>query len=337
MVKNVCAYTQGELSPSTRFRLVQYLSAFENAGYSISLQHAKTSAFPPAETLKRPAWLVSELAHRAKQVLSCKDTFHFLQREMISTLPTFEALLKGVKLFDVDDAIFLNRRGVAARTIAKRVDAVICGNSYLADYFSKYNKNIYIVPTAVDNTRFVPKVSENTQKYLGWSGSSSGFIFLYAIQSELNQFLKLHPDFKLLISSDKQPLFNDIPRSRIEYRKWSVETEVQDIQDMTIGIMPLDNNPWSLGKCSYKMLLYMACGVPCVVSDLGNNSEVLSKGNVGLGVKKTHEWAKTLSELASTPTLMCAMSESAPQVVAQHYSVTAVSSLLLNIFAEYYQ
>ncbi|QBL09812.1 glycosyltransferase [Rheinheimera sp. D18] len=337
MTKNICAHTQGEFSPSTRFRLLQYLPAFEKAGYQVSLNHAKVSAFPPAQTFKRPAWLASELVHRAKQLLNNESHFHFIQREMISTLPTFEPFVKGVKLFDVDDAIFLNRKGFAAKKIAEHVDAVICGNEFLADYFSKYNSQIHIVPTAVDNSRFVPSMLKGSKNYIGWSGSSSGFVFLYAIQEQLNGFLKRHPDYKLLICSDRKPDFTSIPECKIEYRKWSVATEVADIQDMAIGIMPLDSNPWSLGKCSYKMLLYMACGVPCVVSSIGNNNEVLAKGRVGVGVDNPLDWATTLHELVMQPMLMDLMAKTGPQVIDAHYSVTSVSTQLIDIFAKYYQ
>lgn len=337
MTKNICAYTQGEFSPSTRFRLLQYLPAFEKAGYHVNLNHAKVSAFPPVQTVRRPAWLLSELIHRAKQTLRSADQFHFIQREMISTLPTFEPFIKGVKLFDVDDAVFLNRNGFAARIIAKKVDAVICGNEFLANYFSRYNSRVHIIPTAVDNSRFIPSAIEKTQKYVGWSGSSSGFTFLYSIERQLDIFLKLHQEYKLLISSDKPPKFTIIPEHKVEFRKWSVDTEVSDIQDMTIGIMPLDSNPWSLGKCSYKMLLYMACGVPCVVSAIGNNNEVLAKGNIGIGVHKVEDWADTLLELVKQPMLMASMANAGPQVIETYYSVKAVSDQLIKVFVEYYK
>lgn len=336
-MKNICAFTQGELSPSTRFRLSQYVPFFETAGYSVNFNHAKVSAFPPAEKIRRPYWFASEVMHRFKQVNSCKEKYSFIQREMISTLPTFERFVGGVKLFDVDDAIFLNRNGLAAKNIAKRVDAVICGNEFLAEYFYKYNNNVHIIPTAVDNKRFVPVASISQQKYIGWSGSSSGHVFLYTIQDQLRRFLECYPDFKLLISSDKCPVFSAIPNEKVEFRKWSVFTEVSDIQDMTIGIMPLDSNPWSLGKCSYKMLLYMACGIPCVVSAIGNNNDVLGKGLVGLGVSQVDRWTDALISLVTQPELMDSMASNAPLVVEKHYSVQSVSNQLLALFNEYYR
>ena len=60
--------------------------------------------------------------------------------------------------------------------------------------------------------------------------------------------------------SEKNGLLEIIP--------WQESTEVDAIRTMDIGIMPLNDTLWSKGKCGYKLIQYMACGVPVVASPL---------------------------------------------------------------------
>lgn len=90
---------------------------------------------------------------------------------------------------------------------------------------------------------------------------------------------------------------------------------------MTIGLMPVEDTPWGLGKCSYKMLLYMACGVPVVVSPVGMNAEVLALGKLGFGPRNLSEWAEALEWLLQNPDEAVTMGKVGREMVTQHYSV----------------
>ena len=97
------------------------------------------------------------------------------------------------------------------------------------------------------------------------------------------------------------PHFQDLPQGQVDFISWTQEKQVRQIQEMTIGIMPLLNSVESKGKCSYKMLLYMACGIPVVVSPVGMNAEVLQKGDVGFGASSIDEWVSALDDLIRNP------------------------------------
>src|SRR3990167_7154065 len=275
----IAILTQGKNVPSTRFRILQYLATFNSLSIETSADHAYESAYPPPGLLRRLSCLLQEISVRFWLIVKINFSdvdLVIIQRELISTLPTFEWCLTKKFIFDVDDAIFLHKNGIAARAIAKTADAVVCGNSFLSNYFSKFNSNVYEICTPVDSLRFKPSDQEYAQKYIGWSGSSSGYHYLHSFESEIKKVLEMFPDWKLLIVADKPPEFKILTENDFCFEKWHPDTEVSSIQKMSIGIMPLEDNDWAKGKCSYKMLLYMAFVGPLVASDVGLNSEIFT-------------------------------------------------------------
>ena len=90
---------------------------------------------------------------------------------------------------------------------------------------------------------------------------------------------------------------------------------------MSVGLMPLVDNVWCNGKCSYKMLCYMAAGLPVVVTPAGMNREVLALGEVGLAANTSVEWFHALSALLSDAELRQRMGASGRAVVEQHFSL----------------
>ena len=319
----VAVLTQGKDIPSTRFRVAQYFDLFNKNGISVCFYHAKRSAYPPPGLWSRFSWLVAELNHRWHQIRHINNSdadLVILQRELISTLPTFERFIKKPIILDVDDAIFLNKGGIAAKSLGKKAAHVVCGNTFLADYFAKLNNNISVIATPVNALRFCPAALTVNEKLIGWSGSSSGFSYLYQIEYQLSQVLQRFPDWKLLIVADKPPQFTLLPQHQVVFERWQPDIEVAAIQRMSIGIMPLHDDPWAKGKCSYKMLLYMACGVCCVVSDVGMNSDILAQANVGIGVDD-EQWADAVSQLIKEDILRKEMGKAGRELIENEYSL----------------
>ncbi len=268
---------------------------------------------------------------------SFKYDVTLFQRELISTLATFEKIAKAPRIFDVDDAIWFHKRGAFARSLAERCDEVICGNSFLADYFIQWNKNIHVLPTAVDTDRYYPFQRSNNshKKIIGWSGSSSGYQTLYNIEDALDIVLKKHTDAVLSIMSDEMPRFTKLHHKSVRYTQWSPEAEVEKLQEMTVGIMPLEDSDWSRGKCSYKMLLYMACGIPVVVTPIGMNREVLSRGDIGFGAGTFDEWIDALDWLLANGSDAQRKGQDGRKVVEDHYSLAVLSPRFVQILIKH--
>lgn len=328
MIK-VAAFTGGQNVPSARYRVRQMIPELEQQGISITEFFPTLGTYPPRKKILRPFWAVGTLGERIPAIVK---TFNYdlvwLQREFLSTKYTLERYTKKPRVLDVDDAIWLNSDDDFAGRLAESCELVICGNDYLANYFSQWNKNIEIIPTSVDTNKFKPaNVGEGL--VIGWTGTGGNFQYLYQIEPALDKVLRAFPDATLRIVSDRRPTFNDLPDTQVEYIQWSPENEVRTIQGMSIGLMPLGNSEWEKGKCSYKMLLYMACGVPVVVSPIGMNSEVLGRGQCGFAADDERGWIDGLTTLLlANARLRTQMGNTGRQVVLDHYSLGVLAPRL---------
>ena len=327
-ILRVAAVTGGDCAPS-RVRVAQYVAPLQHSGIAITEFASRAGLYPPDSKWSRPAWGLWNLAEHVPTVLRSHNfDVTLLQREMLSTFVTLEPLAKHPRVLDVDDAIWVHRRGDFARRLAGLSDHVICGNQFLAEKFSVWNPCVSVLPTPVDTNRYHPATSKTDKLIVGWLGLSSGFQFLYRIETALAKLLQRHPEVTLRIVSDRQPCFRTIPFDRLEVIPYRRDDEVRHIQEMTIGIMPIDDSEWSRGKCSFKMLLYMACGIPVVVSPFGMNAEVLSRGCVGLGAADNKCWLECLEILLDDAELRSQMGSEGRRVIEKHYSVDVLAPRL---------
>ena len=327
----VSAFTGSPTISSARFRVRQYIPGLHEYGVALEEEVARFGSWPPLEGWKRPAWLLATLAQRVPGVIrSYNRDVTLLQREIVSTLKTLEGFTKAPRVFDVDDAVWLNGSGRQFRRILEQCEAVICGNAFIANEASRWHKNVFIVPTAVDTDRYSPKVSAG-RRIVGWSGLAVGQRWVNDIEPALAEVLRMHADVVLRIVSERAPKFCELPPERVEYIPWSPQVEVSTIQEMTVGIMPLEDSLQAKGKCSYKMLLYMSCGVPVVVTPVGMNSEVLAQGEVGRAATTHSEWVEHLSWLLNNPESARNMGVAGRKVIEENYSLRALTPKIASI------
>ncbi len=327
----VAAFTSGWAVPSARFRVRQHVPALRDLGVEIREWPAPLGVFPPRARSLRPAWGVATLAGRLPGIAwSYRSDVTLLQREMLSTFATLEPLTKRPRVLDVDDAIFLFRDGRFAETLARACDSVICGNDYLAERFRSWNDRVEVVATAVDTDRYAPATARTDpdRVVIGWMGTSSNFEYLYQIEGALGRVLRECRGAKLWVVADRAPRLRRLPEARVEYTRWRPEAEVGTLQGTTVGIMPLADSSWERGKCSLKMLLYMACEVPVVVSPVGMNAEVLAKGEMGIGATSEDEWVDALVGLVADARERERMGKVGRRVIQEHYSIRVIAPRL---------
>lgn len=337
----VAALTGGRNDPSTRFRVRQLIPSL--SGYGVELREfvPLVSKYPPECKYLRPIWGIAALSARIPAVFA---TYRYdvvlFQRELISTLVTFEPLTKCPRVLDVDDAIYLHRGGRFAKRLARLVDLVICGNDFLAERFSTWNKNVVVIPTAIDTCRFAPLGYSERDKLkdryvIGWTGTSSNFRYLYSIETAIGEVMKIFPDVILRVIADKKPIFRMLPTERLQFIPWSPENEVKGVQGMTVGIMPLEDGEWERGKCSYKMLQYMACGIPVVVSPVGMNVQILRLGEIGLSASSHDEWVEALKWLLSaSKEVHERMGREGRRVAETYFSIEVIAPRVARVLKE---
>jgi glycosyltransferase involved in cell wall biosynthesis len=134
--------------------------------------------------------------------------------------------------------------------------------------------------------------------------------------------------------ADQAPRFTKIPEGRVRYFPWSPDAEAPFVRKLDVGIMPLFFNDWCRGKCSFKMLQYMASGLPVVVSPVGMNEEVLGMGQVGFPARNEGDWYDALDTLYKDHDLGHRLGLAGREIVVKHFSRKIVSSRLAEIFHE---
>jgi glycosyltransferase involved in cell wall biosynthesis len=329
----VAAYTGGRNVPAARFRIRQHVENLFQHGVRLDEFASRAGQYPPLARWRRPAWLLAACAERGLQVAgSYRYDAVIFQRELISTLLTLEPLFSGPRILDVDDAVWLHRRGSFAGKLANRCDAVVCGNEYLAEYFGRECEKTYVLPTAVDAIRFSPQLqSPYPSQVIGWSGTSGNLHELERIEPALHTVMSRFPKARLRVICNRRPSLSSLPSDRVEYVHWTPEIEVSALQDLQIGLMPLKDTAWSRGKCAFKMLTYMACGVPVVASPVGMNADVLAMGEVGFGARRDEQWVQGLSALLAEPTAARQMGKEGRLVIEENFSVEVLSLRLAEI------
>lgn len=264
----------------------------------------------------------------------------FLQKKLPTPL---EALilkkLAPILFFDFDDAIYLRHdssediesrsRQLKFKAIVSRADIIIAGNRILAQEAKKYNKNVVIIPSAVE-TRGIPQKNydfDNEKIIIGWVGGAVNLSHLRIVEPVLRKLSeKYNIELRIICSESIEMDGVDV-----KFVPWSLDTQEAEIAKFDIGIMPLPKTRHSEGKCGYKALQYMAAAVPPVVSDVGINSDIVEHDREGFVAKDLDEFYKYLKILIEDKDLRRQMGQKARQKVERCYSIPVVSNMLYDV------
>ncbi|HWL10954.1 MAG TPA: glycosyltransferase family 4 protein [Planctomicrobium sp.] len=331
--------TSGEFIPSSRYRIHPYLSHLRSQGIECDVSHS----IPPK--YHRFPWLGWRLSHLIRKGIR---TVQFrrsnlrrydvvvLEREIFDD-PTwnYEALLRSRiprLILDIDDAIFLRYPEKFAR-IAGMSDHILAGNRLLAQECLKHSPHVTVIPTAIDLNDYPPLPERTVQEIpvIGWIGTTANLPYLNVAIPALKKVFETHRFLFRVITSDDQDLkkldFGSIP---VEFRRWSAPAAVHEIQQFHIGIMPLPDEPWERYKCGFKLLQYMASGVPAIASPVGVNREIISHGINGLLAETSEDWYDSLKLILTNPDRGSSLREAARDTIEVRYSVDLQFPLILN-------
>jgi glycosyltransferase involved in cell wall biosynthesis len=332
----VAAYTGGPNVPSARARVRQYISPLEALGISVQEYALPWGNVLPRRRGLRPLWATATALSRLSTVAcSWRADVTWVSRQFLPAFAPIHVLAKRPIVLDVDDAVWLNTGGHRARELARASELVVCGNSFLANQFSRWNPRVIIIPTAVDTSLFQPTVAQEADQdhlILGWIGTSGNYPFLYSIEGALKRVMQVRQDTKLLVVADRPPRLRQIPESRVEFQRWSPSVESASIARMTIGLMPLADDVWCQGKCSYKMLCYMASGLPVVVTAAGMNNDVLAMGHVGFGASSEREWVDSLTMILEDENLRQRMGAAGRAVIEERFCLPRLAERYAAVF-----
>lgn len=215
-------------------------------------------------------------------------------------------------VFDYDDAILFRQTprepgGFESATRRRRfqralrlADGFACGNEYLASFCRAGAKPVLLAPSAVPLD--VPQVDparSSVPPRVGWLGAPHNLGELRSLEPALRD-LGGRRDFTLVVISQAGLQMEGV---RVEHVEWSLASQERDVASLDVGLMPLVDSPWTRGKCAYKLLQYMAAGVPAVASSVGMNADVIEHGDNGLLADSHADWSRALDELLGDPEL----------------------------------
>lgn len=325
------------LGASSRIRSLQYLPLIESDDWQVDVRPLFSNAYLQAlyGGQSRGVHVISGYWQRLQVLMQAKDyDLIWIEKEAFPFIPALaERLMDKTAIpyiVDLDDALFhrydRNPCWFIRSLLGKKIDAVmrhaalvVVGNEYLAEraHFAE-SQAIAIIPTVVDLDQYNIVQRENIPPLtVGWIGSPATTNYLLDIAHIFNSLAREFAVRFVAMGASKNTL-KDLP---IEVWPWSEKNEVKLIQAFDIGIMPLVDSPWERGKCGYKLIQYMACGLPVVASSVGVNGQIVEHGVNGFLAKNSQDWEQALRKLLKDPELRRRMGSKGRECVETRYSL----------------
>ena len=334
---------------SSRLRMLQYFAFLREQGVEVLTQELFDEEYIQALYKKKSrVFLIIKLFFVRFLFLIRKPRCDviWVEKEIFPWMPYFVERffflwLQVPYVLEYDDAIFhsydLNKNHLIRfllrnkhPQLIKSAKAVIAGNKYLVDFAMRAGcRSVRRIPTVVEASRYQPENNLNQTVVVGWIGSPSTVRYLDIVKENLVKLSKLY-DFEFRVLG----AFVDWKDLNVKCIPWDERTEVAEIQKFDIGIMPLVDSTWEKGKCGFKIIQYMACGKPAVVSDVGCNEEIVLDQKTGFLVHTPAEWDFALATLITDVKLRQRFGSQGRQRFERFYSYESTREQVLEVLLE---
>ncbi len=338
------------IGPSSRYRVFQFLPHFQAAGIGcrvdalfgeIYFSILKVHPWALRTLLKIPYVSVCFLRRLWTLLTLGRQDLIVIEGQLFPYAPPLaERLLRWCRYrvaIEMDDAIYLtpgHEKKMPA--LLSMATGAIVGNDQLAAYARQFSSRVSVVPTVVDTERFIPDPTRSVGSpepssepiTIVWIGLAYNLKYLDVLAPALRA---LQSTFRLTfrVVSSRPP---HMPGVEIEFRPWDFHREVADLQDATIGVMPLEDTEWARGKCGLKLLQYLAVGMPSVASPVGVNRDIIVNGANGFLAATEQEWHERLDTLCRQPRLRARMGQAGRRTVEERYSLAVWGPRLVDVY-----
>ena len=338
------------LGASSRLRFLQYLPSLESAGIDVTVSPLFPDDYVQSLQLgsRQVADVTQAYAGRIRAVLG-SDSFDlvWIEKEVFPWLPAWveKALLSNDTpyVLDYDDAVFhyydqhsnsLVKAALRSKhpALMRGAALVVAGNAYLAEFARLAGaQRVEMVPTVVDLARYpaplqIPSPGASMPPCVGWIGQRATASFLAPYKQLFERLSAASVARFAAIGIDAPAL--GLPMASIP---WTEQTEVASIGSFDIGIMPLVDEPFERGKCGYKLIQYMACGLPVVASPVGVNCQIVEHGVNGFLAETQQQWEDALRTLLIDSDLRQRMGQAGRQKVEAQYSIQVTGQKLSHL------
>jgi glycosyltransferase involved in cell wall biosynthesis len=323
----ILVLTSRRRKPSYRYRIAQFLPDLESRGVTVQ------TIFLARRGVR--FGMVLECAQGADVVIVQK---RLLRRIYLKRLRKRARRL----IYDVDDAVWCKDDGTPSLRLRKRfertvrsADLVLAGNSYLAGVARDVcDSPVQLLPTVVDTEHYSPpseakRIDHDSPFVLGWIGSTSTNTYLRTLLQDFPAPMEQERSYLLHAVSGSSEGLDSPSGLSFQFTEWSSDREVPILRSFDAGVMPLPDNTWTRGKCGMKALLYMATGLPCVVSPVGVNRDIVIDGETGFVASDSEGWRRAFRALANDEDLRVRMGRAARERAVGHWSKEAISPVFL--------
>jgi glycosyltransferase involved in cell wall biosynthesis len=339
-----------------RYRIAQYVPHLAAHGIELTIapffdREFFELVYRPGRTARKAQLFFRQALARARTVLRHRryDLMLIYREAMPVGPPIVESMLAAAKVplvYDFDDAVFLPNTSDANRwigalkrpqktaAIIRRCDQVIAGNEYLAAYARRYNRSVHVIPTAIDVTRFVPRTgarAAGAPAVIGWIGTPTTASYLAELAPALAALARSHR-FVFQVAGTTTPV--SFPGVETRNVAWSLEGEVDLFNGCDIGVYPLPDDEWARGKCGFKAIQFMSCGVPVVASPVGVNREIVQDGVNGFLAATPEEWRAKLSALVDDPGLRRRLGAAGRLTIQARYALQVTAPRIAAVIGE---
>ncbi|RED19600.1 glycosyltransferase involved in cell wall biosynthesis [Flavobacterium cutihirudinis] len=235
----------------------------------------------------------------------------FLLRGKSYALDFDDYIATGYKLNPVKRFFFRNK----IDKLANGAKFVTVGNHW---YFSEIKSdNLVYLPTVINLEKYPKKKLEYKTDIITivWIGSLSTGKYLQIVAPTLQKLSQKYPIKLKVIGVDIA-----IEGIDVELVNWKEATEVEELLSSDIGIMPLEDTMWENGKCGFKLVQYMACGLPVIASAAPANKEIIDEGINGFIINNQDDWYDAFEKLILNVSLREQFGKSGRQKIENKYS-----------------
>jgi glycosyltransferase involved in cell wall biosynthesis len=316
-------------APSFRHRLAAHVPALESEGIACEIER-----FPRRRYLLRMLERRSRLREFDLLVIA-KFKLETGERAMVR-----RAARRIV--YDFDDAIYYgkpDRPGAAPDRSPRRVrkfratcaiaDLVTAGNATLAEEARVTARRVETLPTGIDLAPYSPPGHGGDGMRIAWIGLPGNLPYLEIVAEPLARLASRHPSLRLVVVSERPPARFPAP---VEFVRWSAKDEASALSACDVGIMPLEDDEWTRGKGGFKLLQYMAAGLPAVASAVGVNREIVVEGETGYLARSGEEWERSLERLLLDGELRRRLGAAGRRRVEENYAMPIVSRRLVDLY-----
>jgi glycosyltransferase involved in cell wall biosynthesis len=318
--------TRDRANAAFRQRIEPYLGALAARGIAAEVVELAAGPWAQRGQMLRARDFDGVLLHR--KTLSWWDARHLARARRL--------------IYDFDDAVMYQARAPERphagrlrrfRRTVGLADLVIAGSPILAahaDLAGAWQSEV--VPTGLDARRFAPRedYSRHGSPHLVWIGSRSTLKQLEPFRPTLEEIGRTLPGATLRIIADAQLHVDGL---RIENVPWRLQDEGRLLAQGDIGIAPLPDTPYTRGKCGFKVLQYMAAGLPVVTSPVGANAEYVRPEETGLHAGPAEEWVAAVGRLAAKPALRERMGRAGRRRVEGEFDFAVLSPVFCELVA----